>query len=438
MFFFGSFLKPLFSQLLEYIEYICEEQVKRTKGFVLQVQQGVSHEKSHMQVAEAQQSGPGWLNVLRIAVFALEDNGDIVGGGNYARARMRLALAKAEAQWTNEIKAEVEMCSERYEPVDGADKVPTDFDGRVHGMAKCTYPKYNHPNVMEGAVYVGEYRHGDPHGQGTCNYASGHVYIGEFQYGQMHGKGKYTYPNGDFSLGFFVYGVPSNTGVRFTGDPLGFNLAGKVSVESVRFSKDRQKVQLFKDGEFAQELSLSEAAKKVEELGLSELLKWVLDPIRKDFGRRKVTKSCQMLSSCQRSEQRVVYYFDRKSNWNLGVKIIALSCSVCHVSISKKGIHVTKWDEMASGFLRNVLLKYHSSHNHGSEKWVPPIVVTLPLKNRHFPLPCHYGRKSQNMLNCCYIAGLSWQSKDWSSPPIARLHNDSDRCASLVPCRCKL
>ena len=42
------------------------------------------------------------------------------------------------------------------------------------------------------------------------------------------------------------------------------------------------------------------------------------------------------------------------------------------------------------------------------------------------------------MLSCCYIAGLSWQSKDWSSPPIARLHNDSDHCGSLVPWRFEL
>ena len=121
---------------------------------------------------------------------------------------------------------------------------------------------------------------------------------------------------------------------------------------------------------------------------------------------RRVVKLLYYLLSCQRSEQRVVYYFDRKINCNWVWKIIVLSCSVCHVSIFKKGTHVryrkiiTKWNETASGFLRNVLLKYRT-----------------------------------NMLSCCYIAGLSWHSVDWSSPPIARLHNDSDHCGSLVPCR---
>ena len=275
MYFWGSFLKPLFPQLLK---YICEEQVKRTKGFVLQIQQGVSHEKSHMQVAEEQQSG--WLNVPRIAVFAFEGARDLVGGNGWSEEYMDRALWQTMEQWRKGIEAELQMCSERFEPVDGADKVPTDSEGLVHGMAKCTYP--------DGHVQVGQFQHGTPHGQGTCTFASGRVYSGEFQRGLEHGQGKFTKVDGNFALGFWV--------------------AGRLSGEAVQFSKDRQKAWLVKNGEVAQELSLSEAAKKVEELGLSKLLQWVLDPIWKDFGRRKVAKSCQMLSSCQRSW--------RKINWN--------------------------------------------------------------------------------------------------------------------------
>ena len=232
-------MKPLFPQLLE---YICEEQVKRTKGFVLQVQQGVSHEKSHMQVAEERQSA--WLNVPRIAVFAFEGARDLVGGSNLAKERMETALAQAEEQWTNGIKAELQMCSERFESVDGAKEVPTDSRGNVHGMAKCTFP--------DGEVYIGEWQHSIMHGHGTYNYASGAVYIGEYQHGVMRGQGKFTYASGDFYLGCYV--------------------DGKLSGEGVRFSKDCQEAWLFKDGEFAHELSRSEAAKKVKELGLSKLL----------------------------------------------------------------------------------------------------------------------------------------------------------------------
>ena len=252
-FFLGSFLKPLFPQLLE---YICEEQVKRTKGFVLQVQQGVTHEKSHMQVAEERQSG--WLNVPRIGVFAHETPIETLGGSNEAKERMETALAKAEEQWRNGVEAELQMCSDRFEPVDGAKEVPTDSWGNVHGMAKCTYP--------DGKVYVGGYQHG-----------------------LYHGQAKYTQASGAFVLGFWQMGLPSG--------------------EAVQFSKDRQKARLLKDGKLVHELSQSEAAKKVEELGLSKLLSWnVLDPIWKDFGRRKVTKRCQIVVKLSKKWAQIELY----------------------------------------------------------------------------------------------------------------------------------
>ena len=284
--FFGSFLKPLFPQLLE---YICEEQVKRTKGFVLQVQQGVFHEKSHMQVAEERQSG--WLNVPRLAVFAFDDNRDQIGGNNLAKERMETALAKAEEQWRNGIEAALQMCSERYEPVDGADKVPTDSEGRVHGMAKCTYPsgnvyvgefqhskRHGHGTFTwaDGRVYVGEFQHSDQHGHGTYNYADGAVYVGEWQHGKFHGRGTFNHADGAVYVGEFQHSQAHGRGKYTLPDgtfELGFYVDDDYSGESVRFSKDRQKAWLLKDGKIAEELSQSEAAKKVEELGLSELLK---------------------------------------------------------------------------------------------------------------------------------------------------------------------
>jgi len=219
------------------------EQVKRTKGFVLQIQQGVFHEKSHMQVAEERQSS--WLNVPRLALFAFDDNRDVVGGSTLAKEPMERALAKAEEQWTKGVEAEVQMCSQRFEPVGRADKVPTDSNGDVHGMAKCTWPS--------GNVYVGEWQHGDRHGHGTFTWADGDVYVGQYQDDKRHGQGKYTYANGAFELAFYVASEPSG--------------------EAVKFSKDRQKAWLLKDGKEGRELSPSEAVKKVEELGLSKLLK---------------------------------------------------------------------------------------------------------------------------------------------------------------------
>lgn len=187
-----------------------------------------------------------WKNVPRIAVWAFDTDKarDLVGGGTLAKQYMETALAKAEEQWTKGVQAEVQMCSERYEPVDGAKEVPTDSRGDVHGMAKVSYPN--------GNVYIGQYQHGLKHGHGTWTAAEGHAYIGEWQHGKMQGQGKYTYPDGNFELGFYVAGEDSGEGVRFT--------------------KDRQKAWLMKDGKEGRELSQSEAVKKVEELGLSKLL----------------------------------------------------------------------------------------------------------------------------------------------------------------------
>ena len=190
-------------------------------------------------------SNPGGSTCPRMAVFAFEGARDVVGGSSLAKKNMERALAKAEEQWTKGVAAELQMCSVRFEPVDGADKVPTDCEGHVHGMAKCTFPS--------GDVYIGEHQHGDMHGQGKYIRADGAVYVGQYQHGKKHGQGKYTFPNGAFVLCFCV--------------------ADTAYGEFVQFTKDRQKAWLLKDGKVAQELSLSEAAKKVEELGLSELLK---------------------------------------------------------------------------------------------------------------------------------------------------------------------
>ena len=221
-----------------------EEEVKRTKGFVLKIQQGATHGKSPMQLAEEKQSG--WLQVPRIAVWSFEAGHarTLVGGGTLAKENMETALNQAEEQWRNGVEAELQMCSERYEAVDGGEQAPTDSDGQVHGRAKVIFP--------DGTVYVGEHQHAKKHGKGKYTFADGDVYDGEWQHGKRHGKCKYTYASGNFELGFYVDNKDSGEGVKFT--------------------KDRQQAWLLKDGKVVRELSPSEAAKTVQELGLSELL----------------------------------------------------------------------------------------------------------------------------------------------------------------------
>ena len=54
-----------------------------------------------------------------------------------------------------------------------------------------------------GDEYVGEFKNGELHGQGTYTYASGNKYVGEYKDGKIHGQGTYTHANGDKYVGEF-------------------------------------------------------------------------------------------------------------------------------------------------------------------------------------------------------------------------------------------
>ena len=53
-----------------------------------------------------------------------------------------------------------------------------------------------------GSKYVGEYKDGNQHGQGTYTYGEGQwegdKYIGEYKDGLKHGQGTYTYGKGEW------------------------------------------------------------------------------------------------------------------------------------------------------------------------------------------------------------------------------------------------
>ncbi len=54
-----------------------------------------------------------------------------------------------------------------------------------------------------GGKYVGEYKEGLFHGQGTYNFANGDKYVGEWKESLFHGQGTYTYADGTFNSGLF-------------------------------------------------------------------------------------------------------------------------------------------------------------------------------------------------------------------------------------------
>ena len=49
--------------------------------------------------------------------------------------------------------------------------------------------------------YVGEYKDGKRHGQGTYTWSNGEKYKGEWKNGKEHGQGTFTFPDGGKYVG---------------------------------------------------------------------------------------------------------------------------------------------------------------------------------------------------------------------------------------------
>ena len=66
-------------------------------------------------------------------------------------------------------------------------------DGKHHGQGTSDY--------ANGDKYVGGYRNDKYHGQGIYTFASGSKYVGEYRRGKRRGQGTYTHANGDKYVG---------------------------------------------------------------------------------------------------------------------------------------------------------------------------------------------------------------------------------------------
>jgi hypothetical protein len=106
-----------------------------------------------------------------------------------------------------------------------------------------------------GAVYEGEWKAGKEEGRGIYRYASGNVYEGEFKAGKYEGRGTFLYANGRIEVGFYKAGTDVGEGVKWTAD-------GQSAWQMVNCSNGG------KDGKVMKTISLEEAERRVERLGL--------------------------------------------------------------------------------------------------------------------------------------------------------------------------
>ena len=92
-----------------------------------------------------------------------------------------------ERKWNNCVSTRL------YE--DGSKYVGEFKDGKQHGQGTYTY--------ANGDKYVGGFKDGNWHGQGTLTFANGDKYVGEWKDDKKHGQGTTTYANGDKYVGEF-------------------------------------------------------------------------------------------------------------------------------------------------------------------------------------------------------------------------------------------
>ena len=79
---------------------------------------------------------------------------------------------------------------------DGAKYVGEYKDGKVHGQGTITW--------VDGGNYVGEWKDDNRHGQGTEIWANGDKYVGELEYNNKNGYGVLTYNDGSAEVGIWA------------------------------------------------------------------------------------------------------------------------------------------------------------------------------------------------------------------------------------------
>ena len=135
--------------------------------------------------------------------------------------------------------------------------------GEKHGQGKST--------SCTGDVYEGEFQKDDYHGRGKMTFAGGGSYDGEFQGALFHGRGKQTYAEGFSYDGEWADG--KKHGIATFTYPDGRAMvscyeAGADVGQGVAWSADRTKAWEMQGGQPVRDISLDEAAKIAERIGL--------------------------------------------------------------------------------------------------------------------------------------------------------------------------
>jgi len=126
---------------------------------------------------------------------------------------LEITRASDYSEWDN--------CQGQYSaasslPKHGGDKFVGEFrDGQKHGQG--TYV-FGPSSKGAGNKYVGEWRDNKRHGQGIYTTADGDKYVGEWWDGYEHGQGTYNWAKGDKYVGEFRDNYKHGQGIQYYAD----------------------------------------------------------------------------------------------------------------------------------------------------------------------------------------------------------------------------
>ena len=114
----------------------------------------------------------------------------VMMGSAYAQSNLPACEGSEISRWTNCFGSGTWSNGDKY--------IGEWKDGKRHGQGTYTLAK--------GDKYIGEYKDGKLHGQGTFALANGDKYVGEFKDGNTHGQVTFTYANGNKFIGEYKDG----------------------------------------------------------------------------------------------------------------------------------------------------------------------------------------------------------------------------------------
>ena len=102
--------------------------------------------------------------------------------------------------------------------IDGSKYVGEFKKGKRHGQGTRTWSACYRPCGKNEKEYVGEFKGGLAHGQGTETYENGYKYVGGFFRGEWRGQGTLTLPDGYKYVGEFLYSNFHGQGTETSAD----------------------------------------------------------------------------------------------------------------------------------------------------------------------------------------------------------------------------